>query len=61
MGRNKYICPSVRYISINTEVLLCSSTYQVNVSHDEGVWEADANKEGNFSSIWDSDLWSQEE
>lgn len=30
MGQNKYICPSVRYISINTEVLLCSSTYQVS-------------------------------
>lgn len=61
MSRNEYIRPSVRYISINAEVLLCSSTYQVNVSHDEGAWDADANKESDFASIWDSDLWSENE
>lgn len=61
MSRNEYIRPSVRYININAEVLLCSSTYQVNVSHDEGAWNADANKESDFASIWDSDLWSENE
>ena len=61
MSRNEYIRPSVRYININAEVLLCSSTYQVNVSHDEGVWDADANKESDCASIWDSDLWSENE
>lgn len=60
MSGNKYVSPSMRYININEETLLCGSTYQVHVSHDEGVWEADANQESDFASIWDSDMWLQE-
>lgn len=55
MKKAKYIRPSLRYVYIQGDVLLVSSCHQVSVSHEEGVWEADANKESNFSSIWDSE------
>lgn len=61
MKRSQYIRPSLRYLYIDAETLLCNSTYQVIVSHDEGTWEADANLEGNWGSIWDTGLWDSEE
>lgn len=54
MKRNKYIRPSLRYIHIQGDALLVSSNRQIAVDQEEGVWEADANHESHFGSIWDS-------
>lgn len=54
MKRNKYIRPALRYIHIQGDVLLVSSNYQITVDQEEGVWEADANRESHLGSIWDS-------
>lgn len=58
MSRRKYIRPALRYIHIQGDALLVASSYQVVVSHEEGVWEADANEESGMGSIWDSTFWN---
>lgn len=61
MKRKAYISPSLRYINMQEDALLVSSSYQISVSDEAGVWEADANREGEFASIWDTDdhsLWN---
>lgn len=55
MKRKAYISPSLRYIHIQGDALLVSSSNRLSVSDEEGVWEADANREGDFASIWDSE------
>lgn len=60
MRKIKYVSPSLRYILIQGDALLVASSRQVSVSHEEGIWEADANEESQFVSIWDSEnnsLW----
>lgn len=53
MSRSKYIRPSLRCINIRIETLLCQSGNTVAVDHEEGVWDADANQESNFNTIWE--------
>lgn len=60
MVRKNYMSPSVRYIKIQMESLLASSSNYIKVDHEEGVWEADANAESAFGSIWyteENTLW----
>lgn len=54
MKQKEYIRPALRYINIQGDVLLVCSNCQISVDQQEGVWEADANEEGRFGSIWDS-------
>lgn len=53
MKKKNYIHPSLRYIHISPYTLLAASSNRVSIDHEEGVWEADANKESQFNSIWD--------
>ena len=55
MDKKNYIPPTLRYIKIQMETLLASSSKYIKVDHEEGVWEADANAESDFGSIWDSE------
>lgn len=60
MDRKNYISPSIRYIKIQVESLLAGSSKYIKVDHEAGVWEADANAESAFGSIWSTDdntLW----
>lgn len=52
MIKRKYIKPSLSQTMIQADSLLVSSP-TVGLDHTEGAWEADANKESGFGSIWD--------